>query len=368
MLTTTLSVSAPNLSGVPLDPGFRAKKTLVHKQLVSTTNNPGSLHLASSSKSTWVRHDCSPATLLHSVEVHAGRGLLNLNASKDFATGALSEESKREVERAVTSTAAALNQITARSDAGAPLITIHENHLIGDGLVYEDRNIPRQGNPDDYDRYHTLGVPFAENGRMQPHYHLEFRGGLTASIVADVLNSLNDIGTVIAGKEIISKEDIELILGKLPARETAKPSLRTQIKAVRQSIPAELDAKASKTRVRDELFGTFTAMGSANVEASTGQVFRNAHMNGFRIAEPDCLGNGNTRLSDDLALVESFTEGGSTPSLTTQHLLDIHRSFRKAMANLPAADADGIEVKELEVFQKRLAAASEQVSRMLRHS
>lgn len=368
MLTTTLSGSAPNLTVVPLDPGFRAKSTLVHKQLVSTANNPGSLHLASSSKSTWVKHDCSPATLLHSVEVHAKRGLLNLNASKDFATGALSQECKREVERAVTSTVAALNQVLARSDAGSPLITIHENHLLGDGLVYEDRNIPRRGNPDDYDRYHTLGVPFAENGRMQAHYHLELRGGLTATIVADVLNSLNDIGTVIAGREIISADDIELILGKLPDRETAKSSLRMEIKAVRQLIPTELDAKASKTQVRDELFGAFTALGSANVEISTGHVFRNAHMNGFRIAEPDCLGNGNTRLSDDLALVESFADGASTTPLTTLQFLDIHLSFRKAMGDLPAADGDGIEVKELQAFKERLEAASEQVIRMLRRS
>ncbi|AFY22230.1 hypothetical protein PputUW4_05040 [Pseudomonas sp. UW4] len=368
MLTKTLSGSAPNLSGVLLDPGFHAKTTLVHKQLVLAENNPGSLHLASSSKSAWVKHDCSPAALIHSVEVHAKRGLLNLIASRDFATGALSQEEKREVGRAVISTVMALNQILARKDAEFPSITIHENHLIGDGLIHEDRNLPRQSNPDDYDRYHTLGVPFAENGRMQAHYHLEFRGGLTAAAVADVLNSLNDVGIVIAGREIISAQDIELIVGKLPASDTAKSSLRMELKAVRQLIPSELDANASRTRTRDELFGAFTALGSASVEASTGQVFRNAHMNGFRIAEPDCLGNGNTRLSDDLALIESFSGGVSVSSLTIQHLLDIHLSFRKAMADLPDADADAVGVKELQAFKERLEAASDQVARMLRRS
>ncbi|MNF77180.1 hypothetical protein D3C76_875920 [compost metagenome] len=366
MLTKTLSGSAPNLSGVLLDPGFHAKTTLVHKQLVLAENNPGSLHLASSSKLTWVKHDCSPAALLHSVEMHAKRGLLNLIASRDFSTGALSQEDKREVGRAVTSTVMALNQILARKDAESPSITVHENHLIGDGLTHEDRNLPRQSNPDDYDRYHTLGVPFAENGRMQAHYHLEFRGGLTAAAVADVLNSLNDVGTVIAGREIISAEDIELILGKMPASDAAKSSLRTEIKTVRQLIPSELDAGSSKTQVRDVLFGAFTALGSANVEVSTGQVFRNAHMNGFRVAEPDCLGNGNTRLSDDLALIESFSGGVSVSSLTIQHLLDIHLSFRKAMADLP--DADAVGVKELQAFKERLEAASDQVARMLRRS
>ncbi|PBJ09502.1 hypothetical protein [Pseudomonas sp. ACN5] len=366
MLTKTLSGSAPNLSGVLLDPGFHAKTTLVHKQLVLAENNPGSLHLASSSKLTWVKHDCSPAALLHSVEMHAKRGLLNLIASRDFSTGALSQEDKREVGRAVTSTVMALNQILARKDAESPSITVHENHLIGDGLIHEDRNLPRQSNPDDYDRYHTLGVPFAENGRMQAHYHLEFRGGLTAAAVADVLNSLNDVGTVIAGREIISVEDIELILGKMPASDAAKSSLRTEIKTVRQLIPSELDAGSSKTQVRDVLFGAFTALGSANVEVSTGQVFRNAHMNGFRVAEPDCLGNGNTRLSDDLALIESFSGGVSVSSLTIQHLLDIHLSFRKAMADLP--DADAVGVKELQAFKERLEAASDQVARMLRRS
>ncbi|WP_237886830.1 hypothetical protein [Pseudomonas sp. PGPR40] len=366
MLTTTLSGSVPNLSGVLLDPGFRAKTTLVHKQLVSAANNPGSLHLASSSKSAWVKHDCSPATLLHSVEVHTKRGLMNLNASKDFATGTLSQENKREVERAVSSTVAALNQIMARNDAGPPSITIHENHLIGDGLVHEDRNIPRRGNPDDYDRYHTLGVPFAENGRMQAHYHLEFRGGLTAAAFADVLNGLNDVGTVIAGREIVSAEDIGLILGKIPSSDAAKSSLRMEIKAVRQLIPSEFDAGSSKTQARDELFGTFTALGSANVEVNTGQVFRNAHMNGFRVAEPDCLDNGNTRLSDDLALVESFSDGASVSTLTTQHLLDIHLSFRKAMADLP--DAGVVGMKEVKAFKERLELASQQVVSMLRRS
>ena len=366
MLTTTLSSSVPNLGGVLLDPGFRAKATLIHKQLVSAANNPGSLHLASSSKSAWIKHDCSRATLLHSVEVHTKRGLLNLNASKDFSTGALSQESKREVERAVTSTVAALNQIMAKNDAGPPLITIHENHLAGDGLVHEDRNIPRRGNPDDYDRYHTLGVPFAENGRMQAHYHLEFRGGLTAAAVADVLDSLNDLGTVIAGREIISAEDIELIVGKMPASDAAKSSLRKDIKAVRQLIPSELDAGSAKTQVRDELFGAFTALGSANVEVSTGQVFRSAHMNGFRIAEPDCLDNGNTRLSDDLALVESISGGRAISSLTTQHLLDIHLSFQKAVADLP--DTAVVGMKEVQTFKERLELASEQVVRMLRRS
>ncbi|MNY12828.1 hypothetical protein D3C86_1459310 [compost metagenome] len=152
----------------------------------------------------------------------------------------------------------------------------------------------------------------------------------------------------------------------MPASDAAKSSLRTEIKTVRQLIPSELDAGSSKTQVRDVLFGAFTALGSANVEVSTGQVFRNAHMNGFRVAEPDCLGNGNTRLSDDLALIESFSGGVSVSSLTIQHLLDIHLSFRKAMADLP--DADAVGVKELQAFKERLEAASDQVARMLRRS
>jgi hypothetical protein len=366
MLSKTLSTSAPNLSSVLLDPGFRAKETLVYKQLVSTTQNPGSLHLASSSTAAWVKHDCSASGLLHSVEVHAKRGLLNLNASRDFATGVLSQPDKREVERAVTSMIAALNQIAGTAANGLPLITIHENHLIGDGLVHQDRDIPRQGNLADYDRYHTLGVPFAENGRMQAHYHLEFNGGVTGDNVADVLNSLNDLGTVIAGRQIISAEDIEIILGKLPAKVSEKFSLREQIKSVRQLIPSELHENSLKTQARDELFGVFTALGSANVEASTGQVFRNAHMNGFRFAEPDCMDSGNTRLSDDLELVESFINGFPVLTLSNQHLLDLYLSFRKAMAELPEASEVG--VKELQAFKERLETASEQITKMLRRS
>ena len=89
-------------------------------------------------------------------------------------------------------------------------------------------------------------------------------------------------------------------------------------------------------------------------------------MNGFRIAEPDCLDNGNTRLSDDLALVESISGGRAISSLTTQHLLDIHLSFRKAVADLP--DTAVVGMKEVQTFKERLELASEQVVRMLRRS
>ncbi|MFM0069422.1 hypothetical protein [Paraburkholderia aspalathi] len=144
-----------------------------------------------------------------------------------------------------------LNELAA--DSGAAPVSIHENHLKGDGKVYEDRKIPRISNERDYDYYHTLGVSFAKNSRIMPHYHLEFGGALNKKGVAAVLQSLPRIGQEMLGGEILSQSDIAKVLDNLPEGQPI-PGLDLQkIAEPRQRLPNQTDGPEDRARSRDEL-------------------------------------------------------------------------------------------------------------------
>lgn len=89
---------------------------------------------------------------------------------RGFATGEMSQTQKRDLQRAVTAVILAYNEASANKGDAVPQLTLQENHLAGDGKVHEDRKIPRQSNERDYNCCHTLGVVFADNGKMLPHY------------------------------------------------------------------------------------------------------------------------------------------------------------------------------------------------------
>jgi len=233
----------------------------------------------------WQRVACTPGSMLQNVEIRRAKGLLNLTGSSDFAIGTRSQTQKRDLQRTVAAVIMAYNEVAA--EAGAPLITIHENHVKGDGKVYEDRKIPRASNERDYDYYHTLGVNYADNGRMLPHYHLEFGKALNKQNVGAVLWNLHRIGRDVLGGEILHPNDIANILNKLPEGQIL-PGLDAQkVGERRQLLPNELATPKDRANSRDTLESAFIALSSANTEiASKHPSLRNAHMNSFRIAEP----------------------------------------------------------------------------------
>lgn len=346
-----------------LAPEVRRFDSLLHPLGNLSPRNPGTVMVARNNVEEWKRIDCTPGSMLQNVEIRRSKGLLNLTASSGFAAGTLSQTQKRDLQRAVASVVMAYNELAAES--GVAPVSIHENHLKGDGKVYEDRKIPRISNERDYDYYHTLGVNFAKNGRMMPHYHLEFEGALNKQSVAAVLQSLHRIGQEVLGGEILSQSDTAKVLDNLPEGQPI-PGLDAQkIAKRRQRLPNETAAPEDRARSRDELESAFIALSSANTEAASENTFlRNTHMNSFRPAEPvfECFSAGHTSLVDDLERIEraQLRDHG----LSVSELMSIHQGFKKASGEL--AGYSGGSVGEREALAGRLNAGMEKAKDLLK--
>lgn len=369
------SLSTPMPATRPLLAGLHVLDSLVHPTGIAPARHPGSLALGHSKVSAWKEHQCAPESLLGRIEMHQGRGVLTLFASPRFASGELSQTSKRELERAVIATLAAYNQARAPRDSHAQPasltprelpVSLHENHLTGDGQVHADRQIPRVPNPRDYDFYHTLGVPFAENGRMHPHYHLEFNGPLTRTGVGDILDTLHSMGRVIEGHEIISADDIEPLLSLLPKAADEETSCLEAMQRHRPRIPGELHAVRQQVRARDELRGEVHALASSNTEkhsdARQSSLRRNMHMNSLRPLEPECLlacfSLGYTSLQEDLEQIESVGKK-SHPPPSSRELLDLLAVFNRALDDLAGVSpASAEERAQAQAMTSRLQNAA----------
>ncbi|WP_201258199.1 hypothetical protein, partial [Piscirickettsia litoralis] len=206
--------SAPNLATKKIAPDVRMFDTLRHPISSLNAKNPGTVIFSRNSKDEWSRIPLTPNSILQNIEVRPSKGLMNLTGSMKFTTGELNQTQKRDLQRVVTSIIMAYNSIA--KEKKAPLISIHENHFIGDGEIYENRNIPRLPNEMDYDYYHTLGVNFSDNGIMMPHYHLEFDRPLSKNNVRPILESLQKLGKEALKSDILGVNEISTILEKLP--------------------------------------------------------------------------------------------------------------------------------------------------------
>ncbi|MGU7844125.1 hypothetical protein ACV22V_32315 [Burkholderia sp. AW33-5] len=345
-----------------LAPEVRRLDTLQHPLSNLNPRNPGTVMIARNNVGEWKRIACTPGSMLQNVEIRRSKGLLNLTASASFATGTLSQTQKRDLQRAVASVVTAYNELAAES--GASLISIHENHLKGDGKVYEDRKIPRISNERDYDFYHTMGVNFAKNGRMMPHYHLVFGKTLNKQSVGAVLQSLHSIGQEVFGHEILSENDIAKVLDVLPQGQPI-PGLDAQkIAERRQRLPNEIAISEDRARSRDELESAFIALSSANTEDASEKAFlRNAHMNSFRPAEPifECFSAGHTSLVDDLERIEQAPRRDH--GLNVSELVSIHQGFKTASGEL--AGYTGGTDEEREALAGRLQGGMNKVKVLL---
>ncbi|RWU17041.1 hypothetical protein DM813_27140 [Pseudomonas alkylphenolica] len=343
--------SMPNLVGIPLMPGIHHRKdTLIHPFLEKAENAPGALSTATSSSAAWQTYQCHPISLVETVEVHAGRGLVNLIGNGGFASGELSQSTKRDVERAVTAVIAAYNGL--QDSHGLPLLTIHENHLVGDGNVHEDFHLPRQANPKDYDYYHTLGVKFGANGKMHPHYHLEFHAPLTQEMLGSVLEALSRVSTA---SSVMSGSDVDGVLALYSHLPGNREKVFTdQLLAGLQRLPSEINDARERTKVRDELKGEFIALSSANTEIRTDTPVRNMHMNAFRPPEPllECFYGGNTNVEDYLRRIEE----GLLFNAPVAQLLGIYQELRHAASNLSGIPVDGND-EQLTEANQRLSSA-----------
>ncbi|MGF6851390.1 hypothetical protein [Paraburkholderia sp. CI3] len=345
-----------------LAPEVRRFDSLQHPLHNLNPRNPGTLMVARNNVREWKRIPCTPGSMLQNVEIRRSKGLLNLTAAGGFATGTLSPTQKRDLQRAVASVVAAYNELAAES--GATPVSIHENHLKGDGKVYQDRKIPRISNERDYDYYHTLGVNFAENGRMMLHYHLEFGSALNRQSAGTVLQSLHRIGQEVLGREILSQSDIATVLDNLPEGQPVPGLNAEKIAERRQRLPNELAEPDDRARSRDELESAFIALSSANTEAASEKTFlRNAHMNSFRPAEPmfECFSAGHTSLVDDLERIEQAPSRDHRLSVT--ELMSIHQGFKKASIELGGYTGGSRE--EREALAGRLQGGMNKVKRLL---
>jgi hypothetical protein len=264
------------------------------------------------------------------VEVHAKRGIVNLIASEKFPLGELNQSTKRELGRAVISVVSAYNKASQEV-----AISVHENHLKGDGGIYPDADIPREPNSRDYDYYHTLGIPFADNGEMQPHYHLQFEGrSVDREMLRSVLIPLNDIGDI-DGVEIISEYDIEHLASTLPEGSGVAPMIEDVI-AHREKIPIEIESAEAQVYLRDSYRGEFIALSSQhtfNRANATGveQALANMHMNSYRDPEPllECFVTGTTTVSEALHRIEERDRFRSS-SMAEQ--ISVYRTLRDALS------------------------------------
>ncbi len=356
------SESAPRPATRKLDPEVQRLDTLQHPLAARNARNPGTVMVARNDVNEWTRHDCAPGSLLQHVEVRPAKGLLNLVASAQFATGAWSQTRKRDLQRAVAAVLLAYNEGAATR--GKPPITIHENHLLGDGKVHEDRRLPRQPNPRDYDYYHTLGVSHAGNGRMLPHYHLEFGEPLNRRNAGAVLENLQKLGAPL-GREVFSRDDLQALLQQLPGAASGPGS--RQVALARLRLPQELASPAERARRRDELEGAFIALSSGNTEQASQRLFlRNMHMNSFRPAEPllECFASGHTSVMDDLARVEAHAGSGTGGTLDLGELLAMHHALHRAAQQAPGLE--GGTAAERQALAERLQRGADKVKALLR--
>ncbi len=302
----------------------------------------------------WTRIECSPNSLLQNIEIRPERGLLNLTGSAQFCSGELSQTQKRDLQRAIVSIVTAYNEVAA--EEGKASITIHENHFKGDGYIYEHSKIPRKSNERDYDYYHTLGVNFADNGKMMPHYHLEFGGGrLIKGEVKAVLESLQEVGKKISQeREILTSNDIVAVLANFIESTGQISSINaTRIENKRLPLPNELDSQRERAERRDELEGQFIALASANVQSKTSSKiisntgpFQSAYMNTFRTAEPmfECFSAGHISIHDDLRKIEGNDELDFSDLTAIYHELN---KAHKELINYTEKDSNPTEYGQL---------------------
>ncbi|GKS89601.1 hypothetical protein [Acidovorax sp. SUPP2539] len=358
------SESMPTQGGPKLAPEVRRFDTLQHPLGSRNARNPGTVSIARNNPSEWSRVACTEGSLLSNIEVRPHKRLLNLTGSDLFATGGLSQTQKRDLQRAVTSVVMAYNTLAEK--AGAKPITIHENHLAGDGKVHEDRKIPRASNERDYDYYHTLGVSFADNGRMLPHYHLEFGDKMGRHNVAPILQSLRHIGQQVLGQDILGDKEIAAILAKLPAGLPVEGLNAQQIEAARQRLPNEQAAPEERAKSRDDLESAFIALSSQNTEdAEPKRFIRNMHMNSFRPAEPmlECFSAGHTSVMDDLAKVEAYPDSAAGQPVDAKEWLAVYLGLRTASREL--GGYEGGSEPERQAIQQRLTGAMGKIQQML---
>jgi hypothetical protein len=328
--------------------------TLVHPGDVAKTGNAGTLSIARSNPLQWNRHRCDEGSAFDSIEWHPKRGIMTLIGSEGFATGEMSQTKKRDLQRAVTAVILAYNEASANEGDAVPQLTLHENHLVGDGKVHEDRKIPRQSSERDYDYYHTLGVVFADNGKMLPHYHLEFNRPLDRNCVGAILQSLagSDVGP---DAPLLSAADVERILRALPPGYPAAALSP-------MPLPPALPNPADRARRRDELEGAFIALSSANTE---GAAIENMHMNSFRPAEPlmECFPDGHTAVMTDLQVMEAQAAATSSGQFSVTELLAIERGLRQSAAAV--SSFDGGTEEERHALSTRLTAGANQAKLLL---
>lgn len=360
------SNSAPPKNAPRLAPEFRKFDTLQHPLSNTNALNPGTLMLARNHRDEWERIVCAPDCLLHNVEIRPKKGLLNLTASARFSTGELSQAEKRDLQRAIVSVAMAYNE--AAVESGASPVSIHENHIKGDGNLYPDRQIPREPNEQDYDYYHTLGVTFTDSGKALPHYHLEFQGSLDRQNVEAFLDGLRQVGQDALGKDILKPGEIASILEKIPGRHGSSSMHAATIVARHRLLPSEIHSREERSQRRDELESAFIALSSQNTELASERLFiRNAHMNAFRIAEPllECFSAGHTSVMDDLMKIEARAHSPADHALDTGELLSIHDGLSKAHKELSAYA--GATTQERDALLNRLQDARAKVKKLLIH-
>jgi hypothetical protein len=343
-------------------PDVRWFDTLLHPLANTNPRNPGTLIVATNSASEWERIDCSPGSMLHNIEIRPSKGLLNLTASADFVAGRLSPSQKRDLQRAITAVVMTYNEWAEKT--GSAFISIHENHWLGDGKVYEARQIPREPNERSYDYYHTLGVNLAENGRMMPHYHLEFARPLDKRCVSALLLNLHRI-RLGAGHVILRQSDIAQVLRHLPQGQTMQGADEYWIEENRQQrhpLPNELETPEERARCRDELESAFVALSSANTARWGSTFLRNAYMSSWRPVDAfECFPAGHTSLVNDLQRIEKAPDVGH--GLSVSDLMAIHQSFKNALGEL-ARDPGG-SPEERQAVAARLQSGMERTKELL---
>lgn len=320
----SINASSPNLSITPSYPGIHDMDDS------SLAPSAGLLFETRLGTDEWISRDCDES-LIGRVEINSKRGLVNFIASEDFALGNFSAQTKRALERAIVSSVQAYNQ-----SACAVAITIHENHLKGDGRIHADANIPREPNPRDYNRYHTLGVSFASNGRMLPHYHLQFEDGrVKADMLRVLLHPL--LHASVDGKAVISERDAEAIIAKVPDGRSDAPVTERAFDAHPGTCetPSAIESRDA-CAVRDNYRSAFIALSTQNTENRAGsssgieRSLTNMLMNSHREADPSlsCFMHGTTTLSDTLHRIE---KGDCFRSSTVADYADANRVLRDAL-------------------------------------
>ncbi len=376
--TLQRSLSLPDQPGPPPVPGIHYRNDTLITPDCSAMRTPGTLFLATHSPAAWRSYQCTPDSLIHRVEIQPHAGLINLIASPDFPLNQLTQTEKRELQGAVTAIVDAYNKFIdteklitilknqqgqaflneiQKLNLETPALTIHENHLLSDAKIYQDADIPRRPNVKDYDKYHTLGAPFTEyneQGKMLPHYHLEFSNKqLNFENILSIIYPLRMVGHQIAGRDIFSDADVnhlhDLVHEFSSFTQEDLKRVHTIAEMLTQSrarLPAELAAQRSQAR--DALHGNFIALASANTEQEKSPSLVNMHMNSFRPAEPllECYRQGvATTLNHDFLRIEQLHQLYTTQPLESSQvavsineLISIYMAFNRVPKELAKLD------------------------------